>query len=1115
MGGNPGDIHERYMQNQQFRDRIFREQLAPEIAERFIASLRVVLIDETGGEVEASLDPTLASKYREGDLHTVTLADSGNTPQIAREAIVAIEIRTDYDLPAYSQVIIEGATFRYDTAHLRHTLYANDRVLDDLLRDDPVYLSTAALDSEEKRNPRAEDQEIRRRLIAHLNANLEYYHKVMWWALDKERRFILLDGFLAPNSDGRSVASVVENEVIGIVGNSLVFPVVAGFQLDPRYRELLETADPDKPQPTLFDLYAPLLPEPPRLLSVPTKGVFGEAVLGACNSCEKIDESRFWRWSESPCPDDPPQIAQVSAASRAGETPNLTATDFPTALVNFQAIPEAPDPGGLRAALELLGRGDLFRDITGLTQNQKNALGALQSSLATAQAFGQEAVQLAEAQAARRTIDQTLKSVGQAKRDGILTEDQTREITKGALRSLFGQSGAAGGSVLDSQNVQDAIGAAADAKKSSVTITDSSAGQEQTVQVSQEGGPGAEGTAPPVPEFDDTLDQFIDLPVTIDAVSGGNWVVAARTQVSADLTNIYMASTSSVRNAGVIVAKLHWLGVGVDAGFLQPHPTVAERFQTLAQMHICYPANPRKTSELAASNTPYPVVLIIHGQHEHWRANLATLRNLDPPRTMDVVNAAGATVTVPVRTADAPADVNQRQVRSYRGYEELQRELARHGIVSISVNTNFANSVNSMIRMRSDTALRCLDLLRDKAENDKTSRYFGRLDFRNVGVMGHSRGGDAAIDCVRLNEIRAQDPDDPRPVYRIRAVCGLAPADSSGEATGTGRLTLTSDDDLFLLLLYGSQDNDVYVGDPIRHYDRATCEKSLIFVTGANHNRFNTEWGLADPTASPSTAAAKILDAGIHRNLANQYIGGLMRMKLKNEAALRPLFDGSRANTAGLTGGAITAKVQWQFGSLVTVADNFETDGPLNNRTGARTLTGATPDSPGSLHDTSSAEAAIQNPHTTRGVKFTLTAGGTFRLSERLSFLDAFGDVDLLTFRMKRSYTVTNDTVIQTQLFPQVRVTLRFGGSQDTVNDIYAFNPNGRVFPDHQITREDTGVELNTTKILLETFSLPLTAFPHLFTGPIDINAVPEIVFDFDPAIATTLSIDDVCLVKR
>ena len=495
IGGNPADVYDRFLANQQFKDIIFRDQLAPQIAEQFIASLHVVLIDEAGAEEEAHLDPTLASKYRTGATHIVTLADSGNTPPLARRSIVAVEIRTEHELPEHSQVIVEGATFRYNTRHLRHPLYQNDRVLDDLLLGDPVFLSTSRLTQEEERNPRAEDLDLRRRLLTHLNANLEYYHKAMWWTLDKERRFILLDGFVAPHSGGRSVASVVENNLIGIIGNSLVFPVVAGFQLDPRYRALRDEADPEKPLPTLFDLYAPLSPAPPRQISVPTKGVFAEAVMGACNSCEKIDESRFWRWSESPCPDDPPRIAEVTVASRASATPNLTATDFPAPIVNFQTIPQAPDPGGLGAALGLLGRGDLFRDITGLTQNQRNALGALQSSLATAQAFGQEAVQLAHAQAAQRSIDQTLNSLESAKKDGRLTDEATREVSKGALKALIGQQGAPGkdASVVDTGTVQEAMNAAVDAKKSKVTVQEESAGQQQTVEVSQEGGAGAEG----------------------------------------------------------------------------------------------------------------------------------------------------------------------------------------------------------------------------------------------------------------------------------------------------------------------------------------------------------------------------------------------------------------------------------------------------------------------------------------------------------------------------------------------------------------------------------------------------------------------------------------------
>ena len=62
-------------------------------------------------------------------------------------------------------MIVESAAFLYTTRHLRHSLYQNNRVLDDLLLGDPVHLPTARLTKEEERNPRAEDAELRRRMI--------------------------------------------------------------------------------------------------------------------------------------------------------------------------------------------------------------------------------------------------------------------------------------------------------------------------------------------------------------------------------------------------------------------------------------------------------------------------------------------------------------------------------------------------------------------------------------------------------------------------------------------------------------------------------------------------------------------------------------------------------------------------------------------------------------------------------------------------------------------------------------------------------------------------------------------------------------------------------------
>src|SRR5262249_36329379 len=200
----------------------------------------------------------------------------------------------------------------YRTAFASGFLFENRRVLNDLsLRDsgqDTVQIATP-LSVAEKSNPRQRDRRYAEKLVEHLNNNVEFYTRVILLSLDKNRLFLLLDGLIAPDAGGRSVASVVENRILGIVGNCLVMPVALGQKLDTTYEFADATLD------DLRNLYA-VDAAPPMRISIPTAGVFAEAVMGRCNSCEVIDDSRFWRWEESPIPDKPTPIGALSTASR-------------------------------------------------------------------------------------------------------------------------------------------------------------------------------------------------------------------------------------------------------------------------------------------------------------------------------------------------------------------------------------------------------------------------------------------------------------------------------------------------------------------------------------------------------------------------------------------------------------------------------------------------------------------------------------------------------------------------------------------------------------------------------------------------------------------------------
>jgi hypothetical protein len=413
------------------RDRIFHAEIAPRIAEAFVNQLEFSLVG-SGGAQDIPLDATLVSEYRPGADLYVSLRPAGSLGSLPpRAAVERVEIRTPTPLPPDSKATLVSGSMRYRTRHMSHFLFRDWRIENDLMPGDDVQVPTD-LDSEELRNPHDEDLRLEQQLLAHLNEHFEYYHKAIWWLMDPDRRFMLLDGFIAPDAGGRSVASVVENRLIGIIGNCLVMPVARGFHLDPTYKQEAGNAV------DLLEHYAPASPIPPMRISLPTRGVFAEAVMGSCNSCEEKDETRFWRFEESPDPDNPTPLQPVSTESRRAEPPNLEPTPLPPPVVSIQQPPSAPDPTGLAAALQLLSRGDLFRDITGVEGTQRNALAAMQSAMESARYYAGEASKLAQSAQQTQGIDKTMQTIDRAQTSGALTADEAKALKKQAIQRMVG-----------------------------------------------------------------------------------------------------------------------------------------------------------------------------------------------------------------------------------------------------------------------------------------------------------------------------------------------------------------------------------------------------------------------------------------------------------------------------------------------------------------------------------------------------------------------------------------------------------------------------------------------------------------------------------------------------
>lgn len=399
----------------EYNDRyVSSNELAELVGPRAIEFLLNSIVIETDKGSNLRLDLTLLNRFRQNALLQVSLRQSAATPTtIRRDLINGIKIRLDasklsgVDQDALKQfgnkfmkITVRSGNLRYRSDSMSQWLFQGSIDNDLFMDGDSVYIDTP-LNGEELRNPRGEDVDAANKLLQHLNENLEFYHKCIWFMMTPERRFMLLDGVIAPGkAHGRSVASVVENRLIGIAGNSLIMPVAPGNQLDP-------TIDKDF---NLFDQYYSEDTDPLRI-SLPTKGVYAESVMGKCNACEEKDESRFWRWEESPIPDSPnTQILPIDTGSRRADPGNLQAKDFPNPVVNIQNAPNAPDPTGLQAMLQLMGKSDSFRDLTGLNQNQLNALATFQKAMDTAQSFGKEASELAKAAAAMKLVEDGKKA---------------------------------------------------------------------------------------------------------------------------------------------------------------------------------------------------------------------------------------------------------------------------------------------------------------------------------------------------------------------------------------------------------------------------------------------------------------------------------------------------------------------------------------------------------------------------------------------------------------------------------------------------------------------------------------------------------------------------------
>lgn len=270
--------------------------------------------------------------------------------------------------------------------------------------------------------------------------------------------------------------------------------------------------------------------------------------------------------------------------------------------------------------------------------------------------------------------------------------------------------------------------------------------------------------------------------------------------------------------------------------------------------HACYPLG----------EGPYPLVLIVHGNHE----------------------------------MSAPSD---------NGYEYLTSLWASRGFIAVSVDENFLNGswIDFYYGLAESPArgwllLEHLSLWR-KWNQTEGHQFYKKVDMEKIALIGHSRGGEAIATAASLNQL-SHHPDDGNILFdyhfNILGLGAIAPVE--GQYLPGGQKIELNNIDYFVI--QGSHDSDLrtFLGEAqyhrIQFTDKAYHFKSALYVVGANHGQFNTIWGKHD-NAFPVIAlfdTGQLLPGEQQRQIAQVYLTAFLEVCLHDNKGYLPLFHNYR-----------------------------------------------------------------------------------------------------------------------------------------------------------------------------------------------------------------------------
>lgn len=417
---------------------------------------------------------------------------------------------------------------------------------------------------------------------------------------------------------------------------------------------------------------------------------------------------------------------------------------------------------------------------------------------------------------------------------------------------------------------------------------------------------------------------------------------------------------------------------------------------------------------------------------------------------------------------------------SYQNYTYLLEHWAKNGFIAASIHLNTGMAGEG----RASVLFKHIEILKNL--------FAGHIQ-NKIGIMGHSRGGEGVVSAARMNQQQGLS-------HGIKAIISLGPTDQYTNETLAG-LWATS-----YLVMHGAMDGDVavpgYMGFSL--YDRASGEpKSMLWLYGANHNRFN----LVNPDGDYNTSKIdpmldhpKIMTQPSHMTTAKAYMTAFFRWQLLGAIEYAGLFKGEWIPTSVAQAEPAINKIYVQYGDkVVNVVDNFE---QLPHNWQVPTLAGSVSDAgtlPATPQENQLPTLDPQSPHDTAGLLLRWND-----LGDKLEYtpnapIDASGFV-AISIRAGQKVGSLENPSNQSQDF---YLTLKDATNKSRSIRVDAFG---------EVPAQQARGKTQYTVSALSTVRIPLHVFQTevINTQKVDITQITSISFDFKARVKGEIAIDSV-----